>query len=63
MGDEQSSCLEDASSMAMICRIAAEAHQPSERIQFLDALLADLSEARDDLAHQDAVAHHHPHEP
>ena len=62
MENEPASCIDDASSIAMICRIAAEAHEPSDRIKFLDALLADLTEARDDLAHQDAVAHQHPHE-
>lgn len=48
--DDLRNCIENATSMAMICRIAAMAHQPMEQLEFMEALLADLAKARDDIA-------------
>ena len=49
---------EDATSIAMLCRIAAMAHEPCDRLKFLELVIADLTEARDEAVHQASSLHH-----
>ena len=60
--DVPDKCVKDAANVGQQCRNAAQAYESSDQLRFLDLLLADLTEARDDLAHQAAVVHP-PHEP
>ena len=49
---------EDANGLALICRLAVQARAAEHQLPFLEALLADLTEVRDDLLHQAATSHH-----
>ncbi len=49
---------DDATGLALICRLAVHARRTEDQVPFLDALLADLTEVRDDLLHQAGIAHH-----
>lgn len=49
---------EDANGLALICRLAVQARSAEHQLPFLEALLADLTEVRDDLLHQVSNAHH-----